>query len=216
MITRAVSSVPGMRFLTNFPFSYLRRVPGIDVAIGVTAYQLTDMARTATIAATQGLKTTGKIAKAIEQGLSKMWKPEVATRENGIEVARHTIRGVIHAVDKSSFDADSVVRPAMIGVVRSLRRSKIVPGDAFRGAGYGIIQGAVETELDLGVAAVQAVRGAHNAANELGLDELLAEANTTRGVIGAVQDIDPHSVARIKKSLLAEFTNSIFLNSDEK
>ncbi len=215
LLARAVSSVPGLRFLTNFPFNYLRRVPGIDVAIGVTAYQLTDMARTATTAAMQGWRTTAKVARMIELGLIKMWKPEEASRENGIQVARYTIRGVVHAVDKSTLDADKIVGPAMVGVVRSLKRSNVLPDDAFQGAGYGIIQGAVETGLDFSNAAVQAVKGARKAANELGLDESLAEAKTAGGVIDAVRDIDPDSVPRIKESLTDKFTNLVFHNTEE-
>jgi MFS family permease len=203
--TRAVSSVPGLRYLANFPFSYLRRVPGIDVAVGVTAYQLTDMAKTATQAAIQGWKTTGRIARTLELGLSKVWKPEKATGENGIAVARHTVRGVVHAIDESSFDMNKIVSPAMVGIVRSLKRSKVVPGDAFQGAGYGIIQGAAETGLDLTNAAIQAIKGAQNAAGQLGLDESLAEVKTAKGVIEAIKDINPDSATKIKKSLRAKF-----------
>ncbi len=44
---RRVSPVLDPGFLGLFPFSYLRRVPGIDVAIGVTSYHLADMVRLA-------------------------------------------------------------------------------------------------------------------------------------------------------------------------
>src|SRR3990170_8318152 len=42
---QSVSSVTGPSFINMFPVSFLSRVPGMDVAIGVTAYQLADAAK---------------------------------------------------------------------------------------------------------------------------------------------------------------------------
>ncbi|WP_332445374.1 MFS transporter [Dehalococcoides mccartyi] len=44
---RQVNPVLELNFLSMFPFSYLRRMPGIDIAIGVTSYHLADMVRLA-------------------------------------------------------------------------------------------------------------------------------------------------------------------------
>ena len=39
-VTRTLSSILGLRMTAQVPHSYLRHVPGMDVAVGVTAYQL--------------------------------------------------------------------------------------------------------------------------------------------------------------------------------
>jgi MFS family permease len=49
-VTRAVSSVPGLRFMSMFPFGLIRNIPGMDIALSVTAYQLSDMVTTVTTA----------------------------------------------------------------------------------------------------------------------------------------------------------------------
>ena len=47
-MSRPMSTVPGLSYLAQFPYSYLRNVPGIDVAIGVTGYQAAEAARAPT------------------------------------------------------------------------------------------------------------------------------------------------------------------------
>jgi MFS family permease len=59
-LSRPMSSVPGLNFLSQFPFGFVRRapVPGVDVALGVTAYQIANTAKLATETALRGQRTT--------------------------------------------------------------------------------------------------------------------------------------------------------------
>ncbi len=216
-VTRAVSSVPGLNFVTLFPFSYLRRVPGMDVAIGVTAYQLADMAKTATLAATRGLKTTTRVAKKLEKSLTQTLKPAEAAQADGVEVARHTARGVIHAVEEGSMDTKPVIHQAVVGIVSALKHAKVKPHDAFRGVGYGVIQGAVETGTDLAEATAYAVSGAGEAAHSLGMsdkDEAMAQA--AEGALKAIEEIDPDALAQVKAALPSELIDISLLGSKQK
>ena len=61
-VTRAMSSVPGLRFVTQFPYSYLRRVPGVDVAVGVTAYQIASLTENAAAAGARSQEAGSTIA----------------------------------------------------------------------------------------------------------------------------------------------------------
>jgi MFS family permease len=68
-VTRATSSVPGLGFLSIFPFTYLRQMPGLNVAITVTAYEISDMARVTTLAASRGWNATANIARRLEKAV---------------------------------------------------------------------------------------------------------------------------------------------------
>ena len=51
---RAVSSVPRLGAVSAFSYGYLKRVPGADVGLGVTAYQLAASTQAAVASASQG------------------------------------------------------------------------------------------------------------------------------------------------------------------
>jgi len=206
-VTRAVSSVPGLGFLSRFPFNYLRHVPpGIDVAIGVTAYQITDMAKTTTLIAARGWRNMARVTKMVERGLLQMWRPKQTTQANGTEVARHAARGVIHAIDEGSLNAEQTIRPAIVGILRALKHTMVRPEDAFRGVGYGIVQGAVETGTDLVQAVAHAIAGAREAARTLDLAEKEAAKQAAEGALTAIEEMDPEALAQIRAALPADLT----------
>ena len=71
---RPMSSVPGLGFLGQFPYSILRHVPvpGLDAALGVTAYQLADLAKTTTAAVVRSQPRVVRIARALERALASV------------------------------------------------------------------------------------------------------------------------------------------------
>jgi hypothetical protein len=176
----------------------------LDVAIGVTAYQLTDMARTAILTASKSRRTAHNITKDLENSIVKLSKHENVTGAQGIELSKHSARGVIHAVEKSTLEREHLLRPAMLGIVRALKRIHVDTNDAFFGAGYGIIQGAVEIQMDITEAAVEAVGGAGDAAKNLGLSPQRAMKSTTEGILAAAEAISPEAVDRLKNALSPE------------
>ena len=208
-MNRAVSSVPGLNFVSMFPYSYLRRIPGMDVAIGVTAYQLADMAKTMTLVAARGKKTAAKFAKSLEDNLNQMWKPGKTTQAQGAEVARHVSRGVIHASKESTMGTEHLMNPAIVGIVRALKHARLSPQDAFRGVGYGIMQGAIETQSDLSKSAANAVAGAKEAAKALGLEnEEQAMKDAAEGALAAIEEMDPEAMAQVRAALPPELTET--------
>ena len=89
-ITRAVSSVPGLGFISHFPFSYLRHIPGLDIAVSLTAYQLTDMAKTAIIAASKGRRVAQNITNNFEKNILQLSSSEKVSRAHSIELAKNS------------------------------------------------------------------------------------------------------------------------------
>jgi MFS family permease len=204
-LSRPLSTVAGLSFLSQFPYAYLRKVPvpGLDVALGVTAYQVAEIARLATVATQHGRRTTARLAKALEDGLSVAWG--AGGEEEGkyrLDVAREAARGSMHALDKlARMDVGKLAHQAVLGVVQVLRGSELDTLDALRGAGYGVVQGADEVQGDPGEAAVKAVEAAVEVARQEGLPEELAKAETAQGAMRAAEALGPIAVAQVEASL---------------
>jgi MFS family permease len=204
-ISRPISTVAGLGFISQFPYGHLRRVPvpGVDVALGVTAYQIAEIARLATVASQFGRRKTAKFVKALEDGLNGIWDAAEDVRHNyGIEVAKQAARGSMHAIDKlAKADVGQLVHQTVLGVTRALQQSGVDSKDALCGAGYGVVQGAEEVHADLGETALQAVEAAKELAAETGLSEEAAVAEITQGVLEAAQALGVEAVAQVKESL---------------
>ena len=200
---RPMSSVPGLNFLSQFPYSIIRRVPvpGLDVALGVTAYQLADMARTTTVAAVRGHRRVSGIAKALEKNLMSVWGTEKDMRTHAGEVARQSARGTMHAEKNTDLDVGHLARSAVMSIARTFGRARIVPREALRGAGYGVVQGVGETGADLGKATINAVEAAREVAGQAGLSEAEAAAYFAQGALDAAAAIGDEAVAQVKASL---------------
>ncbi|MFC1999819.1 MFS transporter [Chloroflexota bacterium] len=202
-LSRPMSSVPLFNFLGHFPFGQLIRLrfPGVDVAMGVTGYQIASLARAATVSAAQGRKAIDRIAKPLEESLLRYWKASSGTQEQGPQVARQAARGAMHATKDISMDMGQVAHDIMLAVVGSLQQVKVDLHDSISGAAYGIVRGAGEVGSDIGEAAVQAVEAAREAARDAGLSEDLAASDAAKGALQAAVTLGPEVRARVAKLL---------------
>jgi MFS family permease len=200
---RPMSSVPGLNFLSQFPYSILRRVPvpGLDVALGVTAYQLADMAKTTTVAVMRGHKRVKKIARALDKALTGVWGTAKDMQTHGSEVVRQTARGTMHAKESTDLDVAQLARSAVLGIASTLGRARIDPRDILHGVGYGVVQGAGETGADLGNATIGAVEAAREVAEQAHLSEKEAVAYVAQGALYAAVDMGAEAVAQVWASL---------------
>jgi len=205
-LSRPMSSVPGYNLVANFPFGFLKRVPipGIDVALGVTAYQIAEMARGATVAAVSGKRLTRRLVSALDGGLAGIWKSREEVKTHGVEIAREAARGAVHAADDTSLAVEKLVVPVTTGVVKVTGRAGVDPLNGISGASQGIIEGAVETGADLGTVTVQTIEAARKAATQSGLSEEAAVAKATEGVLEAAAAMGAEALARVKEALPVE------------
>lgn len=200
---RPMSSVPGLSFLGQFPYGILRRVPipGLDVALGVTAYQLADMAKATTVAAVQTQKRVARIARALERALIGVSGTTEDMEMHSSEVARQTARGAMHAGKETDLDVVRLTHSAMLGIARTFGKPGMNARDALRGAGYGIVQGAQETGVDYAEAAARAVEAARKVAEEAGLSEEQAAVYAAQGALDAAAAMGAEALAQVAASL---------------
>lgn len=203
-ISRAVSSVPGLRFVAQFPFSYLRHVPGMDVALGVTAYQLAEVTRVVIRGTVHGVDAATEIAGRMSNAVSELAEQAEALGEHGRDLARHAIRGAVHAARGFPDDLGRVVRESVKGMLDALSQAPLDLEQALYGIGYGAAQGGSESGADLGEVAAQAVEGAREASGGLDLSEEEAALKVAEGLLGAAEALGPDSVAQVREALPRE------------
>lgn len=199
--TQAVSSVPGIGAVSAFSYGYLKRVPGADVAVGVTAYQLAASAQAAVSSAGRGRALASEVASAVgnvmEQAIDEM---EDATG-HGIELARHVTRGAIHVGDHLTEEVGRVARGAVLGTLRTLVDAQFDKLEALRGSGYGVVQGAVESGADPAEAVSEAIEAARELASDIGLTPEEAAATLAEGALEAAEADGDDTLTRVSRAL---------------
>ena len=202
-MSRAVSSVPGLRLAAQFPYGYLRHVPGVDVAIGVTAYQLASATRTATAAAGQGATSADAIARTASEAVSAAAGPVAEIGDAGAEIAKHSARGVLNAANEVEASIETLAHGALIGASRAVGRSTASSAQAIEGAAHGIVQGAHEAGGSLFRAALGALESVSELSTMLGISEAEAHDTVAESALLAAEEIGPEAVDEVQRAIMS-------------
>ena len=208
---RAVSSIPGLNMVSSLSYGYLRHIPGADVAIGVTAYQLAASTQAAVVSAGRGRAGAAEIARRVGAVLDYTAGRMANTAENGLELARHATRGAVHAAGDITEELGSVTQGAMLGTLRTLSQLQVAPADALRGAAHGVIQGAVEAQRDLAGAVEAALAAARTSAPELGITDEEAATAAAAGIREAAQALESEDF----EAVISALPESVSREADE-
>lgn len=200
-VSSAISSNPVMSFLTMFPFSYLRKVPGVDVAMGVTAYQLADFVNIVTREAARGRRFYDQITKSLENTLTHIFNRADDLPERTAELAADAARGAVQAGAESPIETERVVKPAVVGIVSAMSNVNANPDEIVRGVSQGVVLAAKETGVDLSSAVKEMVAAVKQTANMLGLDEKKAETEATRAALEVIKTLGKDTEKQVRESL---------------
>ena len=203
-LSRMVSSVPGLGALSAFSVGYLKRVPGADVALGVTAYQLAASTRAAASTTSRGVALAADVGRRVHRAMEEAIEEVQDVRDLGLELARHATRGAMEAGDElvgHMGQVGQVARGAVLGSVRMLSTSAADDLDALQGAGYGVIQGAAHTGQDLVEVVDYALQAARDLSGELGLTEEEATSALAAGVLRAARAEGEETLAAVQEAL---------------
>ena len=206
-MARAVSSVPDLNAVSAFAYGYLRRVPGAEVAMGISAYQLASSTQAAVAAASGGRLLVGEVARRVGGALDAAIDEVGDVTGQGLELARHAIRGAVQ-VGGPSDPVGRVVRGAVLGTIRTLAGQQVPAQQSLRGAGYGAVQGAVESGGDPGATAAAAVGAARELASELGVTNAEAAAVMAAGALEAAAAAGEDALAAVRDALPDELTGA--------
>ena len=202
---RVLNSVPGLSLVSNFPFSYLRyvpNIPGLDVAVGVTAYQLAASKKTAVEGISRGGTAAADVGGRVSRAVLKTVGQVEDMRKLGTHIALNATRGALSAINDAGLGVERLTNEAVLGSLKALGKTAANPWDALWGAGYGSIQGANEAGVDLAEVATHAVEGARQAAPELGLSSEEAAARAAQGVLEAARSLGTEATDKVREAVL--------------
>ncbi|MBM3925227.1 MAG: MFS transporter [SAR202 cluster bacterium] len=200
--TRAVSSVPGLGFVASFPLTRLGRVPGLDVALGVTAYQVSETLRTAAAAAARGGRATASIRSLVGDTAKELVESMGHVGVHGYQVARHVARGAMHASDEVKEEVGHAAHQTMVSVFDVLAEgAKADHEQVLWGAAYGLLEGAEEIGADLFDTAGQALKSAKEIAEQTGLEPDAVASQVATGLSLAARARGPEAVAKVDAAI---------------
>lgn len=184
-VSRAVSSVPGLSTVSAFSIGYLRYLPGADVAMGVTAYQLAASTKAAVSTASRGRTLTNDVSRLVAIELHERIEDVEDVADHGLELARHATRGAVEAAADVTGRLEELTRGAVIGAVQALAEYSFDEAATLRGAGYGVIQGAAESGESIADTMEHAIQAARDVSQDLEISAEAAAAALAAGALDA-------------------------------
>ena len=206
---RALTSLPVIGSLTSKSYGYLKRLPGADVALGVTAYQLAASTQTAVTSVGRGRILVRDVAHAVGEAVEEAVEDVGDFAEHGLELARHATRGAVHVGDDLANQMGRAARGAVLGTLRALTGRDVPFLDALHGAGYGVIEGALEGGLSPVEATAEAFEAARLAASELGVSHKDADSALAAGMLEAAEAAGEEALVEVREALPSELSDMV-------
>lgn len=204
---RALNSVPGMSFLSGFPSRAMQSMPGVaglDVAVGVTAHQLSTSIRVAVETIDRSGASARQLHARIGHGVAAFARRAGDLSWRGTEVALTVTHAAVQAAAHTGIGISRLTETAVRSTLRVLMRTAADPVEMLRGAVTGTIRGARDAGLQVGQAAAGAVEAARKAAAGLGLTEQEAAHVAARAAVKAAEELDDLAQAQVKAAVLDE------------
>ena len=202
--SRPMSSGMSFNLLSYFPVISLKSVKlvGLDVAMGVTIYELANAAGIAARATIKGQNILKKIWATLEKFLEGVWRSsQIIMESDEVLIARSAAYQAIRKhYDKNQY-MQQVESAVMLSVVKALSHAGAMPESALLGASQGVIRAAVEANIDLELAVSQILKVAETAARSINLSKHQAVRQATLGIKFAAEDLGIDLNDIIKKYL---------------
>ncbi len=183
---RPMSTVPGNSMLASFPLAHMRSpLPGLDIAIGLTAYEVSQAAHAATIAVGRGVVTTSKLMHGLEHAVAKVAHTGEHIGAQAMEVARAMSAGAARGSHEARVDVRSAAEASTDVVLRRLSRAGEYNEELLHAVAYGFLKGSAEAGGNMGEAARAVLQAARRAALRSGADPDSAARVAARAAIEA-------------------------------
>ena len=204
---RALSVVPGLGTIAQFPIAglrYLPRIPGLDVAASVTAYQLAASTRDAIEAVTRGPATARQVRTGVGRAIARAGRGSRHVARQGTALAVGAAQGAVAVAVSAGAGSGRIIQEAVSETIEAVTEAGVDPLDALRGAVIGAISGGTSTPLRSRAVARHAIRAARQSAPQLGLSQQEAVNHAAQAAIQAAEQLDAESQAQVKEAALQE------------
>lgn len=200
-MARMINTVPGLSLAVQIPYGYLKNIPGVDVAVGVSAYQIAASTRAAAVAASQSRTSADRVSRGVGRVVSETVRSAGQAGDEGARLAMHAARGAMHAVFETEQDLQALTTGAVRGTVRAVGRTASNPMNIIRSAAQGIVQGAYESDADMYIVAISTMNAAREMATEMGVDGEEAAQQAVEGMLEAAGEMEVDTATELKDAI---------------
>ncbi len=199
-----VSSSPLLGITNVFPFVYLRKIHGFDVAIGVIAYQLAETTKKIAKQAARSRDFSARISRALEKGLTRTWNTKKEIPSHASSFADQAAQGAMQAAAESSHDTVSLIHPTVAGIINAMSQTNANPEDIIRGVVRGVIKVAITSGEDIVISVNETVSSVLEASRKFGLDEKYVTIITVQAALSTARAVDLKAETQLRDSLSPE------------
>ena len=206
---RSFSFVPGLSSAAQFPMTglrYLPTIPGLDVAAGVTAYQVASSTKRVieTIAETNA--TAKQVRNRINQAIDGASLEAVDATRHGAELAFGATEGAIRAAATAEVGTRRIIQASIRGSLEAVTQAGADPIDAVRGAILGAVHSANSTGLSADAVLTHSIEAVRRTASQLGLSEQEAATHAIQAAVEASENVSDESRAEINDAVIQELS----------
>jgi MFS family permease len=194
-LSRAISLVPGLMLAASIPYTYLRRVPGVNVGVGATLFEV----RAAVRGAVKGLRGSNRLTAQLTRRLDARLRRLLAREsmdERGAELTREVAKGVVASSGALSMAPEAAAEHAVQSAAAVMAGAGAPAGVAIQAAAQGAALGVAEAGADVGKAAGVVIEAARGAGETIGLTGDEAARQAAQGVVAAVSELRSTSSER--------------------
>ena len=204
---RALSFVPGLSSISQFPLAglrYLPAIPGLNVAAGVTAYQIASSIRYAVDSIALGSATARQVSTQVGQAVARAGHGSRHVTRHGVEIAFGATEGAIRSIAGRGSHGNRYVGAAVSGTLTAMRSAGARPVDAVKGVVYGVIHGANEGDMELDDVVASSLDAVRESADQLGLSEREAVMYAVEAAFEVAEGMAEEPQSQIREALLDE------------
>ncbi len=204
---RALSFVPGLSSISQFPLAglrYLPAIPGLNVAAGVTAYQISSSIRYAVDSIALGSATARQVSTQVGQAVARAGHGSRHVTRHGVEIAFGATEGAIRSIAGRGSHGNRYVGAAVSGTLTAMRSAGARPVDAVKGVVYGVIHGANEGDMELDDVVASSLDAVRESADQLGLSEREAVMYAVEAAFEVAEGMAEEPQSQIREALLDE------------
>jgi len=202
---RVLNSVPGMNLVGSLPLGRRRFVPavaGLDVAAGVTAYQLAASIQSVATTAARSGATARQLQSRVNQTIARAVQESDNVRQQGAALAFGAVQGAVQVAAESGIGARRLVRESISGLLDATAEAVDDPRAILQGAIQGAISSGSDAGLSMDAVTTDAIEATRAAAPQLGLSEQDAVAYAAEVAVEASADLSEDSRTRVRNAAL--------------
>ena len=204
---RALSFVPGLSLISQFPLAglrYLPAIPGLHVAAGVTAYQIASSIRYTVDSIALGSATARQVSSQVGQAVTRASHGSRDVTRHGVEIAFGASEGAFRSIAGRGSHGGRFVGAAVSGTLTAMRTAGARPVDAVKGVVYGVIHGANEGDMELDDVVASSLDAVRESADQLGLSEREAVMHAVEAAFEVAEGMAEEPQSQIREALLDE------------